>query len=121
MLENETQLFKIFYSSRLDSYIPTFHQLPIITHNAMITSGTCPTLELVASDETDLNSCTDTDNGAFDIDGYDCSGYGGAAFAIWNDSDFNAYTMCCVYNGGTSFRVQTNLDDSTPTLSPSTG
>ena len=46
-------------------------------------------------------TCSDTDNGATDVDGYTCAAYSAAyCGGQYDDSDFFSDTMCCVCGGG---------------------
>jgi hypothetical protein len=48
--------------------------------------------------------CTDTDNGALDVDDYGCSDYSAVyCGGTYDDADFFADRMCCVCGGGSTY------------------
>ena len=45
-------------------------------------------------------TCSDTDGGATDDDGYGCGDYYSGYCGFYDDSDFTSNDMCCVCGGG---------------------
>ena len=63
-------------------------------------------------------ACADSDNGASDIDGDNCSAYTAnpswcANSSNYDDDDFAASEMCCICGGGTSYMIVYGCTDST--------